>query len=243
MEPLDLTYFVWLCLLNFNFFAINMYSLFFYHSTLSRFLSSTQDPAQCCKDGGRDQTVEACAQRMGLASQRGNGPPTVEAATVSSGRKKFCYIKYTKYLSVFALSLSLSLSLNSALPNVYWNNCSTCKSPRRSTMKPCVSISKRNSAMTPSMWTPCCRHIRNANHLCSRKCKYSNKRHLAAVRLRCDAVVVPSPACCSAVRIWSISRTVQRIVGTRTSSVLWRNNSWQSALSMLREFFNSKKCV
>ncbi|XP_012162233.1 uncharacterized protein LOC101458959 [Ceratitis capitata] len=52
------------------------------------------DPAQCCKDGGRDQIVEACAQRMGLASQRGNGPPTVEAATCFAE----CILKQLQYM-------------------------------------------------------------------------------------------------------------------------------------------------
>ncbi|XP_053965408.1 uncharacterized protein LOC128867867 isoform X1 [Anastrepha ludens] len=54
------------------------------------------DPSLCCKDGGRDRTTEACAQRMGIGGQHNNGPPTVEKATCFAE----CILKETQYMQV-----------------------------------------------------------------------------------------------------------------------------------------------
>ncbi|XP_017837941.1 uncharacterized protein LOC108596554 isoform X2 [Drosophila busckii] len=40
------------------------------------------DPAQCCRDGGRDMVAEKCAQKIiGPPTGQMNGPPSPEAAT------------------------------------------------------------------------------------------------------------------------------------------------------------------
>ncbi|XP_067633909.1 uncharacterized protein Obp47b isoform X2 [Eurosta solidaginis] len=52
------------------------------------------DPTLCCKNGGRDQSIESCAQRMGMMDQGNNAPPTMETATCFAE----CILKQLKYM-------------------------------------------------------------------------------------------------------------------------------------------------
>nr|XP_017027425.1 uncharacterized protein LOC108078234 [Drosophila kikkawai] len=52
------------------------------------------DPALCCKDGGRDQLVDQCAQRILGAAKTTGGPPSIDSAACLAE----CILKSSKYL-------------------------------------------------------------------------------------------------------------------------------------------------
>ncbi|KAH8380823.1 hypothetical protein KR200_001696 [Drosophila serrata] len=52
------------------------------------------DPALCCKDGGRDQLVDQCAQRILGTAKNNGGPPSIDSAACLAE----CILTSSKYL-------------------------------------------------------------------------------------------------------------------------------------------------